>query len=105
MKIIKSKLHIGKTKIKSTEQMHKEILAEMEAEDLNIQIVRDMAEQFWLFFDPPSQQIKFRREKISWLKTMNDALVSYWGEGAIVELDNCHKRFKCSGKDGRVLWL
>ena len=105
IKLQVKKPHSGKNKIKTTEQIHKEILAEMEAERLNIQIVRDMAEQFWMLFDPPSQMVKHRKQMISWIATMNDALSSYWGEGATVTLDKCHKKFKCVGLDGRELWL
>ncbi len=105
LKIKKHKSQLNTGPIKTIEQLHKEILEANELDAKNITIVREMAEQFWLFFDPPSQQIKFRKEMLAWIQSMNDALISYWGEDSKVIIDNCHKMFQCVGPDGREVWV
>lgn len=105
LKLITTKEQLKTTQSKTIDESHKEMMAEIELERLNIQLVRDMAENFWDIWNEPSDLIKYRHEIKTYMATMTDAIISYWGEGSEVTLDKCHRKFKCTATDGRIVWI
>lgn len=71
----------------TTEKLYQDVLESFEKDKADLDIFRDMAHFFRMFFDTHEQRIKYHEVMQRFQETMNEAIKSYWGPSAEIVFD------------------
>jgi hypothetical protein len=91
----------------TTEMLYLDVLESFDKDKINLDIVRDMAHFFRMFFDTHEQRLKYHESMEQYQKLMTEALKSYWGISAevVFDFDLPIVGIKATCNDGREVVL
>lgn len=88
----------------TTEMLYQDVLKSFDTDKANLDIVADIGHFFFQIFQ--EKDIKdISGVAASYVKTMNEALQSYWGPSAVAEPDFVKRKIKCTCNDGREVYV
>lgn len=88
----------------TTEKLYQDVLKSFNTNKANLDIVADIGHFFFQIFQ--EKDIKdINGVAASYVKTMNEALKSYWGPSAKAEPDFVRRKVKCTCNDGREVYV